>query len=307
MKKIFFLGTPEIAVPTLEVIAQLEGYQVVGVGVFPDKKVGRKQVLTPCSVKAKALELELPIIEIADKKALIEAFKTLDFDLAVVIAFGMIFPKSIFELREKSEWDIVNIHFSLLPEYRGASPVQAAILDGRKKSGITWQQMVYELDEGDLLCEAHYEIAGKSTSQLWDFFADETARLTPHFLELYFGGALHPLPQQDLIDQGKRKVSKCGMFEKSDGLVTPSTETAEQIYQKYLAFDVWPEIYVEASGKNIKLTHISLEPAEEALEVKCSDGKSIFVIQAQMPGKRPMQIEELLRGHPALCLDGRTK
>jgi len=145
-KKILFFGTPEIANPSLEKIVSLENYEIVGVAVFPDRKVGRKQLLTPCPVKKRALELNLKIIEIANKEELVELHNNFDFDLGIVIAYGLIFPQEILETGK-----YVNVHFSLLPLYRGASPVQSAILNNELESGITWQRMVYELDAGNIL------------------------------------------------------------------------------------------------------------------------------------------------------------
>ena len=311
MKTIFFLGTPQIAVPTLEIIANDPAYEVI-VGVFPDRKVGRKQIPTPCPVKKKALELDLSITEIDSKEEIITAFKEIEFDLCIVIAFGMIIPKAVFKMRETATWDIINIHFSLLPQYRGASPVQAAILDGVEESGISWQRMVYKLDAGDLLAEVPYDIQGKSTGDLWESFAAETARHTPSFLNLYFDDKLEPRSQQELIDQGIRSRSKCGMFKKSDGFIDPCIDSAELIYRKYLALNIWPGIQAKIEGKDkketiIKLTKISLEASENSFEVICADGISIYVSQAPLSGKRPMKIEELLRGFPDFYLGAKIK
>ena len=153
IKKIFFLGTPEIAVPSLEKIASCADFEIVGVGVFPDRKVGRKQISTACPVKVTALKLGLPIFEIPDKSALETLTLNLDFDLGIVIAFGMIFTQKVLDTGT-----FVNVHFSSLPQYRGASPVQSAILGGDTQLGITWQKMVQTLDAGDVLFQKEFNI-----------------------------------------------------------------------------------------------------------------------------------------------------
>ena len=296
-KRIYFIGTPEIAVPTLEKISTLENYELVAVGVFPDKKVGRKQILTPCPVKERAETLELPIREIGSKKELQESFEEIKFDLALVIAFGMIFPKEIFEARDQKEWDIINVHFSLLPDLRGASPVQSAILTNQKESGITFQSMVFELDAGDVLLREKYDIQNKNTAELWSFFAAETANIIESFLDHYFKFDLTKISQEELIKQGET-VSKCGMFTKTDGLVDPKNETAQEIERKFRALNVWPGIYLEHEVyKTIKLIDLSLDKDSSKLKIDCKNGTHLAIKKLQISGKKPISGNDFFNGH----------
>ena len=289
MKKIFFLGTPQIAIPSLEAIHDNPDYDIVGVGVFPDRKVGRKQILTPCPVKKRALELELPVLEIPDKETLVKITKTLDFDIGIVIAFGLIFPAEI--LVDKK---FINVHFSLLPKYRGASPVQSAILDGQKTSGITWQIMAQKLDAGDILYQKSYPLKAKTTATCWEFFATETACEFKNFLDKYFQKQLTAIPQNEL------EATFCGKCKKSDGEINFKTMTAEAIFTKYKAFDVWPGIFVKTEKGPVKCLTLSCDPLPDSIEVPCKNGTTLFLQMIQIPGKKPGNAKQILQNNPHL-------
>lgn len=288
-KKIFFFGTPEIANPSLEKISELNEYEIVGVGVFPDRKIGRKQIYTSCPVKKLARKLGFKIFEIPNKESLVEIYKTQKFDLGMVIAFGMIFPQEILE-----DQKFVNVHFSLLPEYRGASPVQTAILEGQKESGITWQTMVSKLDAGDILFQKTFDIENQKTSEVWNDFSEKTAELFPEFLEKYFSDQLYS------ISQIEAKATFCHKFQKSDGEIFPQLETAEKIYQKFLAFNVQPKIFIKTEKGFVKITDANLQNEKESYKLKCKNNSFLFIKKAQISGKKEMKISEILKGHPCL-------
>ncbi len=290
-KNILFFGTPEIAVPSLEALIADETVHIVGVGTPPDKPVGRKQILTPCPVKKYAEDYDLPIFEIGNKADVVKVFQENEVDLAIVIAFGVIFPEEILNLPRLGT---VNVHFSLLPQYRGASPVQSAILNGDTVSGITFQKMVKKLDAGDTLWQKPSPIENKKTSELWDFFARETAKEMPHFLEAYFDKKIVPEPQKE------EEATFCHKFEKADGLVDPKSETAEMIYRKYLAFDVWPKIFMETDKGPMKLTEISLEEKAGVYPLFCEENTKLYISKAQLAGKKEMSIGDILRGNSGL-------
>ena len=283
------VGTPSIAVPSLKKIAALNNYEIVAVGVFPDKKVGRKQIFTPCDVKNAAIELDLPIIELANKKDLETFVENNDFDLGIVIAFGMIFTQKVLDLNT-----FVNVHFSILPSWRGASPVQSAILNQQKTSGITWQKMVKSLDAGDVLWQKEYDIENKSTAELWNFFAEETADNFENFLDKYFTEKIEPKTQIE------SKATFCGKFQKSDGEICFAQNTAKEIWHKYLAFDPWPGIFVNTERGDVKLKKISLSSSDESVKIMCQNSSEIFVEMAQIPGKKAQPIIEILNGNPEI-------
>jgi len=288
-KKILFFGTPEIANPSLEKIVSLENYEIVGVAVFPDRKVGRKQLLTPCPVKKRALEFNLKIIEIANKEELVELHNNFDFDLGIVIAYGLIFPQEILETGK-----YVNVHFSLLPLYRGASPVQSAILNNELESGITWQRMVYELDAGNILWQKKYSIESKKTSELWSDFSQKTADNFELFLDNYFENKIDDLKQDENL------ASFCGKFVKDDALINFKKDSAKKIYNKYRAFDVWPGIFVETKKGRVKLLDLALNNIDldnSYIGVKCANDSEIFVKKVQLSGKKPVEMSDFIRNY----------
>lgn len=322
-KRIFFLGTPEIAVPSLEALVDtktldqrgdptLFEYEIVGVGVFPDRKVGRKQVLTPCPVKTKAMELGLSVFEIENKQELVDTCDNLDFDLGMVIAFGMIFPGEILDKF------FVNVHFSALPKWRGASPVQSSILAGETKNSVTFQRMVSALDAGDVLMQETFDVEGMTTGEVWENFSHRTAEMMPKFLDRFFAGKIKPEIQD------KDKATFCGKFTKQDGEIFPEKESAEEIYRKFLAFSPWPGIYMKTDLGNVKIlgcevlsalsnkTPLPLspidkqdldqrgDPADGFYDLKCANNSVLRIFRAQVPGKKAMDVGEILRGNPGI-------
>jgi methionyl-tRNA formyltransferase len=292
-KKILFFGTPEIAVPSLKAIAALEDYEIVGVGVFPDRKVGRKQILTPCPVKAAALELELPVFEIDSKAELKALFQAVPCDLAIVIAFGLIFPPSVLRTPPLG---VVNVHFSLLPEHRGASPVQAAILKGQTQTGITWQRMVKALDAGDILWQTTHDIHNQNTRQVWEDFSHFTAEAFPAFLNAYTQAQITPQVQNE------NEATFCGKYEKSDGYLDYRTQDAATIYNAWLAFTPWPGVSFNTTLGQMKLLEISLEALADSVPITCANDTTLWIKTAQIPGKGPQPFSALLNRETNLLI-----
>lgn len=290
-KKILFFGTPQIAVPSLEAIAALDAYEIVGVGVFSDKPVGRKQILTPCAVKVAALDLNLPIYEINSKTELETLFQTVQCDLAIVIAFGLIFPKSVLTAPPLG---VVNVHFSDLPKYRGASPVQAAIINGDKESVITWQRMVSALDAGDILWKTSHNIENSTTLETWQNFAVYTADNFGDFLDMYTNDEIMPLPQIE------SEATFCGKFEKEDGHLSAHNLTAIEIYNHWRAFQPWPGVSLKTKSGLVKLIDISLTASENAVTLNTKGEKNLWIKTLQIPGKKPQSAVSVLQNQPDL-------
>jgi methionyl-tRNA formyltransferase len=291
--KIFFFGTPDIAVPSLEALHKNKNFEIIGVGVFPDKKVGRKQVLQKCAVKIKAEELPLAIFEIEKKSDLEDIYKNQKFETAVVIAFGMIFPKTI--LKDEK---FLNVHFSLLPKFRGASPVQSAILKGTASSGISIQKMVEKLDSGDILWQKSFPILEQKTSEIFQNFSQITAEYLPEVLKSFCEEETTPLPQDE------KKATFCKKFEKKDGEIFPKKEDAKTIWQKFLAFDIFPQIFIKTKKGAVKLTEISKYPLEKSVKLDCANNSEIYIIKAQIPGKKETLAIDIVRGNPDI-FDGK--
>jgi len=290
-KKILFFGTPHIAVPSLQAIAHNSAYEIVGVGVFSDKPVGRKQILTPCAVKTAALDLNLPVFEVNTKKELKALFKKVECDLAIVIAFGLIFPPSVLSTPPLG---VVNVHFSDLPKYRGASPVQAAIINGDTQSVITWQRMVSALDAGDILWKTTHQIEHLNTLQTWENFAVYTADNFGKFLDAYTQGKITP------VQQIEAEATFCGKFEKEDGHLAASEHSAEQIYNYWRAFQPWPGVSLITKSGLIKLIKVSLDPSNDAVILNCKNRTQLWVNELQIPGKKPQSATVMLSHQPDL-------
>ena len=282
-RKILFAGTPDIAVPALESLARDKNIEVVGVMCPPDKKVGRKQIITPCAVKKSASALGLKVFHVEKKSDVVVVYEELKPELVVVIALGVIFPEEALKISPT-----VNVHFSLLPKWRGASPVQSAILQGDKVSGITLQKMVRELDAGDILWQKEEEIGERSTRQLWHDWAEMTANHLPALAKDF--EILEAVPQDASL------ATKCGKFKKSDGEIHPKDETAEMVIKKYRAFDVWPGIFVKTSLGNVKIIECSKDKDDNSVELKCKKG-SIWLQKIQIPGKSVAIAKDVVNGN----------
>jgi methionyl-tRNA formyltransferase len=285
-RKILFAGTPDIAVPSLQAIAETNDIEILGVMCPPDKKIGRKQILTPCAIKSEAVKQNIRIFEVQNKNDVLAVYQETKPDLVVVIALGVIFPKEALDIAPT-----VNIHFSLLPKWRGASPVQSALLNGDTVSGITLQKMVPQLDAGDILWQHKEEIGNRGTRKLWETWAKTSAQALPNLIQNY--------ETFTSVPQNENEATHCGKFEKTDGEVFPDKETAEEIMRKKRAFDVWPGIFIITKEGTVKILECSLNPEENSIELVCKEG-SLWIQMVQIAGKSPASAVDVVRGRPTL-------
>ncbi|MCL4145462.1 UNVERIFIED_CONTAM: hypothetical protein GTU68_024580 [Idotea baltica] len=174
------MGTGEIALPTLRALIETQGpHSIVGVYTQPDKKIGRKQLITPPAIKVVAQEADIPVFQpetLRKDEAALQEFEALDCDLAIVMAYGQILPRSVIETPKIA---CVNLHASLLPRHRGASPIQAAIRDGDTESGITLMHIVPKLDAGDMILKKIIPIEPTDTGGI---LHDNLAELGPELI-----------------------------------------------------------------------------------------------------------------------------
>jgi methionyl-tRNA formyltransferase len=283
-RKILFAGTPDIAVPSLRSLAADPDIEILGALCPPDKKIGRKQILTPCAVKKAAQDLNIPVFEVKNKTDVLSVYKELCPELVVVIALGVIFPAEALTIAPT-----VNVHFSLLPKWRGASPVQSAILNGDTISGITLQKMVPTLDAGDILWQHTENITDRNTAELWDSWAHKSAQALPGLVKN--SATLTPVPQEEKL------ATHCGKFEKADGEIFPERESAESIWRKYRAFNVWPGIFMMTSDGVVKIIECSLNKTDHSVELTCSEG-SLWLQKVQLSGKSVTLAVDIVRGRP---------
>jgi methionyl-tRNA formyltransferase len=243
--RIVFMGTPEFAVPSLRVLA--ERYDVVGVVTNPDKPAGRGRRLVSPPVKEQAERLGIPCLQpkrLRDNPEVLEALRAWQPDVIVVAAYGKILPKQVLELPLQG---CINVHPSLLPAWRGASPIQAAILAGDAMTGVTLIQMDEGMDSGPVLSQREEPILAEDTAEsLGRRLANLGAALLAEALPGYLSGSLRPAPQ----DEGR--VTYCKPIHKEDGLLD-TRKSAEHVAREVRAFYPWPGVHFSFQGRLIKV------------------------------------------------------
>ena len=263
--KFAFFGTPEISAATLEILKQ-NGYLPALIVTAPDRPKGRKMVVTPPPVKIWALQNQIPIRQ-PEKIQELENLKDSQFDLFVVVAYGKIFPKWLISLPKNST---INIHYSLLPKLRGASPVQSAILNGEKETGVSIQKMVKELDAGPIIAQANVAIKDtETTPELLNRLVEIGGKLLVKILPDYTSGKITSK------EQDSSQATFCGKINKADGLIELDGNATNN-YNKFRAFFVWPRTYFMKDGKRNIITEAKLKDSKFAvLKIIPEGGKEI--------------------------------
>ena len=290
--KIVFMGTPDYADRILKRLLDEKEMDVAAVFTQPDRPVGRKKVLMPPLVKVTALEAGIEVHQPESLKAesVAETIRSYDPDFIVVAAYGQLLPKVILDIAP-----CINLHASLLPKYRGASPIQEALLHGDKVTGVTAMRMEEGLDSGPVLAWRVREIWPMTRkNELFETLADDAADLTPRVLRDFH--RIAPLPQCDA------EASYCKKIKKSDGLVTFEM-AAEEIYNRFRAYEGWPGIFLQSGLKLLELIPFPGEgrPGEivavddEGVTVACAEG-AVQIFKVQPPSKKPMEAVAYIRG-----------
>ncbi len=299
MTKIVFMGTPDFALPTLS--ALLSTYEVIGVVTQPDRPAGRKGELTPPPVKVLAQQHGIPVLQPPKLRHpdAIAQLSQWQADVFVVAAFGQILPQRVLDMPRMG---CLNVHGSLLPRWRGAAPIQAAIQHGDSKTGITIMQMDAGLDTGPILTQRALAIHPDDTGQtLHDRMAQLGAELLLDTLPDYLAGKLTPTPQDDALATFAPQISK------QDGHVDWS-KSAAWIERTVRAFSPWPTAYSFWEGKQLKWhkAHAAVGSAPLGQVIRGADGvvaigtgDGLFCPQiVQLEGKKAVTIAEFLNGYP---------
>lgn len=310
MKKIktILIGTPEFATRIFKNFYSdvcRSKFEIIAVITALDKPVGRKQELTPSPVKKWALENNLNILQpekIGDPEWN-QRIKNLNPDLIIVAAYGQIIPKEILNI---PKYGALNIHPSLLPKYRGASPIQAVILNGDKETGVTIMLMDEEMDHGPIIANSLLQIANRITyEKLSEKLADLGAELLIRTLPNWITGKIKPKPQDH------SKATFCKIIEKQDGKIN-WTKSAEEIERQIRAFHKWPIAFTFFNNKQFKILEAEVGNKdtdnkvgqvflEENKNLCVQTGKGISILnQVQLEGKKPMPAKDFLNGHPEI-------
>ncbi len=313
--KILFMGTPSFGATVLRRLAAEPKIGLTGVVTQPDRPAGRKNLLTPPEVKRAALELNLPVLQLERLRSEEDQARLREFaagaEIFVVAAFGMLLPQAVLDI---PRLQCLNVHGSLLPAYRGASPVAQALLDGLAETGVTIMKMEKGLDTGPMLSRVILSIGANDTQPvLMDKLAVAGADLLAVTLPEWAAGQLEPEPQNPL------QASHTGIIKKEAGQIDWQ-QSATQIERKSRAYDPWPGIFTAWQGQTLKLGRCAvyeieqLEPegdfpsaGQTALAALTGTGQEILVIgtgagllapqELQLPGKKMLPASEFLRGY----------
>ena len=305
--RIVFMGTGEIALPSLRLILQdSPDRELVGIYTQPDKKIGRKQVVTPPEVKLLAEEAGIPVFQplrFRDDEDALETLRDLNPDIIVVMAYGQILPKAVIEAPTIA---CLNLHASLLPRHRGASPIQAAIREGDEESGITLMHVVEKLDAGDIILKHVTAIRSDDTGgSLHDRLAELGPAVLEEGLPLLASSSTQSIPQDEAL------TTYAGKLEREDGRINWS-QPAETIERLIRAYDPWPGTYLELEIRN-RVKKCKIYPKCEAISESIgdpgtlrSDGKMLTVAcrdsslklrgDLQLEGKKRLPVADFLRG-----------
>lgn len=295
-KKVVFMGTPDYATIIFDALIKNDNYNIVALFTQPDKKVGRKQILTPPHIKNYCIQnsIDIPIYQpntLRNNKDMIDTLKELKPDFIIVAAYGQLLPKEVLDIAV-----CINLHASILPKYRGASPIQESILNNDKYTGVTAMLMEEGLDSGDILAIQYLKLENSMlVDEVFNKLSIIAAQLTITTLDNY--EKINPKKQND------SEVSFCKKIKKDDGLVT--LEDAKSLYLKYKAYCYWPGVFLD---NNLKLKKLELNEDKSINEegkilnidkdyaiIACQKG-SIKVFTVQAPSKKAVNITDYLRG-----------
>lgn len=298
--RIIFMGTPDFAVGTLEEIIKA-GYEVALVVTQPDKPKGRGGAVQFPPVKECAIAHNLPVFqpEKVKETANIEYLRQFEPDMIVVAAFGQILPKAILDM---PKYDCINVHASLLPKYRGAAPIQWAILNGDEFTGVTIQRMDIGVDCGDMIAKKQIRIAEDETGgSLFDKLAEVGATLCVETMERIEKGNVEYIPQDH------EQATHVSMIDKELGNID-WTKPAVEIERLVRGLNPWPSAFTHLNSKTFKVwkakviaENSSMKPGtvckvtKDSLEVQTGEGV-LSLLEVQLEGKKRMEVDAFLRG-----------
>ena len=302
--RVIFMGTPDFAVGTLQALIDSE-HEVAAVVTQPDKPKGRGKAMQFTPVKEAAAEAGIPVLQPRRLRdpGVFEELEAYQPDAIVVVAFGQLIPKNILDL---PKYGCVNVHASLLPKYRGAAPIQWAVIDGEEKSGVTTMLMNEGLDTGDILLQEEVVLAEDETGgSLFDKLSDVGAKLLIRTLEGLREGTVTPAAQPE-----QSTTAYAAMLKKDMGMID-WTQPAVKIERLIRGLNPWPSAYTVMDSKTLKIWRSSVcedkDPAVSGPGVIVSVDKNGFsvqtgegvlrILEVQLEGKKRMDTEAFLRGY----------
>lgn len=299
--RIAFMGTPDFSVDCLKALVASK-HEIVGVFCQPDKPVGRKQELTPPDVKVEALKHNLKVfqpVSLRNGKGT-EILKEIEPELVVVVAYGKILPDDFLSF---PKYGCINVHASILPKYRGASPIHHAVLNGDKVTGVTVQQMDSGVDTGDILGIKTCEIGENDTTErMYEILAPLGAEVLMETIELLEKGELNPVKQDENL------AGKVGLLSKEMSPIDWN-KTAQQVHNHIRGLYSWPGASTTLNGKTLKI-HSSVisnvkgnnipgevVQSDSKLIICCGDNCCVELVCVQLEGKKRMETSAFLNGY----------
>ena len=301
--RVVFMGTPDFAVGTLKALLQSR-HQVVAVVTQPDKPKGRGKAMQFTPVKEVAVRAEIPVLQPkrVREPEVVEEIRQFHPDVIVVVAFGQLIPKAILDM---PQYGCVNVHASLLPKYRGAAPIQWAVIDGEEKSGVTTMQMDEGLDTGDMLLTEEVVLDSQETGgSLFDKLSEVGAGLLLKTLDELEAGNVHPQKQPS-----ESTTAYAAMLTKKMGEID-WTQSAVQIERLVRGLNPWPSAYTHLGQKTLKIWRAAVHPSmvqtkepgtvilmdKKHFGVQTGDGM-LEILELQLEGKKRMDADAFLRGY----------
>ncbi len=305
--RVVFMGSPEFALPSLRRLVEA-GHEIAGVYTQPDRPVGRGRRLASPPVKALAIERALPVFqpESISSRDAVDQLRRLAPDVGVIAAYGQILRQPVLDVPRLG---ILNVHASLLPRWRGAAPVPAAILAGDARTGATIMRVVRALDAGPMLDRVEVAILPDDTAgTLLERVAESGAALLVDVLPKWAAGQIQPQPQDESL------ATYAPQIKKTDALIDWETDSAELVCRKVRAFNPWPVAYSHLDGRPLRILEcmaIQRSAAAEPGTIRAlADGPAAFavataagevaIVRVQASGRNAMSAADYLRGHPQI-------
>ena len=299
---IVFLGTPEFSTSFLEQLAQDDRFKILAVITQQDQPQGRKKILTPPPIKLTAQKHHLEIYQppkLNKDSELLEKLKQLKPDFLLVIAYGQILSNEVLNIPEIKP---INVHGSILPKYRGASPIEQSLLNGDTKTGLSIMEMVKEMDAGAVYTVIESPIDEHDTNQtLRNKLATLGSAKLPEILLSIKNNQLLSHPQNE------QEATFCHKITRLDGLINPIEQSATEIYNRWRAFNPWPGIFMSIGDKQMKFLNIQISTTNNISSGRfLIDGNRLYlgcktnsleILEIQVEGKTPQTVKSFLSGN----------
>lgn len=291
-RPIVFFGTEEFSAISLQALIDA-GFEISAIITKPDSRKGRGQKLQAPTVKKIGEKFEIPVLQPSKMNEIIDFVENLRVrPIGVLVSFGRIIPQNIIELFDGG---IVNVHPSLLPKYRGPSPIESAIFNGDKKTGVSIMSLSKEMDAGDVYIQEEFLLKGNETSsELYDTCGKIGAEMLINHLPAIMNAKMTANPQND------SEATYCQLLKKSDAILNPEIQTAEQAERQIRAFEIFPKSKIQI-GENLLIANsakvVNKNSNNSPLTIKFSDGKFLQIEKITAPSGKQMSAESYINGY----------